>query len=190
MVIEPDPEQPPDAPSPLTLREMDSAIKDPSHPRHDEAVKANARLRERMRPISQAILENSGLTKATEAIGRSILASVNPSVMERLGAQYTSGLVVPHSVFEPPVPGPDLTYALAGVDVGAPQRRQLESLERLGVSIGDLVAIVTDDAAAARADAKESARSARHGLIVGWCGVGVAVIIGVVTMIVAVRHGG
>jgi hypothetical protein len=154
-------------------------------------VEESQALSERWRPVTQAILRDSGLTRVTEAMGRSIFGSVSPSLLQKLGTLNASGTHAPLTgFFTPNAVTPDLTYALAGVDVGAPQRRQLESLERLGASISDLVAIVTDDAAAARADAKESDRSARHSRIMGWCGIAVAVIIGVVTIFVTVRHGG
>src|SRR5450759_4393360 len=171
---------------PLTLGDMEAALEETTHPRHAEAVEANARLAERMRPFRDRILEQSGVSKVAEAFGKAILSSASASVGVGIGSQFTAFKPVPYAgLFDRGATIPELNHVLAiPPGLGVPHR-QLEALEDVSEQMGELVAIARADADAARQDAARSARSTRHGLLIGWIGVALAA----VAVIVSAIHG-
>lgn len=67
----------------MTIREMQAALEDETHPKHDQAIQCNKELVERLGPalenLQKTVLAQSGLTETMAKMQSTIAASMMPN---------------------------------------------------------------------------------------------------------------
>ncbi|MBD3688947.1 hypothetical protein H8R18_05240 [Nanchangia anserum] len=84
---------------PMTLRELQEALEDESHPRHVEAVQRNKELAERLRPaidsLQQTMIEQTGIKELQKTMAASV-----PKVMPSIDLSKLTGPAVDKPEFD------------------------------------------------------------------------------------------